>query len=193
MLHPVPKQAYLAELQARIEQNRWMVETVFMPLDQEARSRQPAPDEWSVDQCFQHLIVAFEGLSPNFIPALDKPESADSGGIFRPSFWPRRLNSIMFDPQKKFPTSKRYNPAETSEKTFYCNVLDQSLTRLDQLSKIVERAAQADLQTKCWFLFLRYNLGDILNYLVSHDELHIGQARRALETYKQEKKATNDG
>jgi hypothetical protein len=196
MLHAKPKQEYLAELQARIDHNRRLVETIFLPLDQEARSRQPAPGEWSVDQCFLHLLLTFEGYSPNYIAALDKPEPAGSDGIFRPSFWARRLNGMMFDPQKKYPTFKRYNPAETSEKTFYPDVLDRFQAQLDRLSNIVERAERADLQTMCWlfkFALLRYNLGDYLNYLVSHDELHIDQARRALAAYRQWKKTTDRG
>jgi uncharacterized damage-inducible protein DinB len=194
MLRSMPKRKYLAEIQARIHRNRRLVDSIFLPLDQEARSRQPAPGEWSVDQCFQHLLVTFEGYLPNYISALDKPEPAHSNGIFRPSFWARRLNGIMFDPQKKYPTLKRYNPAETSEKTFYPDVQDRFQAQLDRLSSMVEQAERADLQTMCWlikFALIRYNLGDYLNYLVSHDELHINQAKRALAAYKQEKETTN--
>jgi hypothetical protein len=52
---------------------------------------------------------------------------------------------------------------------------------------MIEQAVQADLQTKCWFfkgLPIRYNLGDYLNFFVSHDELHIDQAQRVLAAYR---------
>lgn len=50
------------------------------------------------------------------------------------------------------------------------------------------RSYSADLQTMVWFikwLLARYTLGDFLNHLVSHDELHIDQAQRALAAYEQ--------
>ena len=73
MIQPMPKEAFLTQLQARNQRNRELVEAMFLPLNQVQRSAQPAPGEWSVDQCFQHLVLAFEFLLPKFIQALGKP------------------------------------------------------------------------------------------------------------------------
>ena len=52
---------------------------------------------------------------------------------------------------------------------------------------MIEQAAQSDLHTKCWYfkkLLSRFNLGEYLYFFVSHDELHIDQAKRVLAAYE---------
>ncbi len=184
MLQPMPKHTYLTDLQARNQHNREVVERVFVPLDEAQRSWQPAPNEWSVDQCFQHLILAFEMYVHNTIAALNKPEPANADGSFRPSWWARRTLEWQFNPETKLATLKRTNPMAT----YSPDVLTRFLAQQDRLSAMIEQAAQADLQTMCWFfkgLPIRYNLGDYLNFFVSHDELHIDQAQRVLTAYGQ--------
>jgi hypothetical protein len=182
MLQSMPKQQYLADLQARNRHNRQVVETVFVPLDQEQRSWQPAPNEWSVDQCFQHLVIAFEWLSHNFIPALDNPEPPDADEIFRPSWLARRFMEKQFDPQSRFKTLKANNPTAV----YRAEILTRWLAQQARLEAMMEQAFEANLQTMCrvlkW-LPIRYNLGDYLKYYVAHDELHIDQARRTLAAH----------
>jgi len=184
MVKPMPKEAYIADLQARNRRNREVVETTFVPLSQAERGWQPAPNEWSVDQCFQHLVISFEWLSPNFIPALDIPEPPDSHGIYRPSLMSRIFHDWQFDPKSKFKTLKANNPAEAN----IPGSLTRWLAQQERLVGMIEKASGADLQTKCWvikYVPIRYNLGDYLNYYVSHDDLHIDQAQRVLAAYRQ--------
>jgi hypothetical protein len=176
------KEAYLADLQARNRRNREVVETTFVPLHQAQRSWQPAPGEWSVDQCFQHLVLAFNLYVHNVISALNKPEPPHADGAFRMSWWARRTLEWQFNPETKISTLKRVNP----EAAYSPDVFTRWLAQQDRLSAMIEQAPQADLQTKCWFfkgLPIRYNLGDYLNFFVSHDELHIDQAQRVLAAY----------
>lgn len=180
MIKQMPKQAYLAALQERNRHNRQVVESVFLPLDRVQRSWQPAPGEWSVDQCFQHLILAFEFWSRNIIAALDKPAPANADGIYRPSWWARRLIEWQFDPTNRLSTLNRFNP----KARYSPDVFTRFPAQQDRLGAMIEKAAGADLQTMCWFvkpLPIRNNLGDYLNFFVSHDELHIHQAQRVLE------------
>lgn len=175
-----PKQAYLEALQKRNRHNRQVVESLFLPLDRAQRSRQPATGEWSVDQCFEHLIRAFEFWSRNIIAALDKPEPAGADGVYRPSWWARRLNEWQFDPTNSLRTLGRFNPSEP----YIADVFTRFQAQQDRLGAMIEQATGADLQTMCWFvkpLPIRNNLGDYLNFFVSHDELHIHQAMRVLE------------
>jgi hypothetical protein len=184
MLQPMSKQAYLADLQARNRHNREVVETTFVPLNEAQRSWQPEPGEWSVDQCFQHLILAFELYIHNIIEALNKPEPANADGVFRPSWWARRMLEWQFNPETKISTLKRNNPLAT----YSPDVFPRWLAQEERLAAMIEQARQVDLQTMCWFfkgLPIRYNLGDYLNFYVSHDELHIDQAKRVLTAYKQ--------
>ncbi|MCB9006984.1 MAG: DinB family protein [Ardenticatenaceae bacterium] len=181
----MPKQEFLADLQARNRYNRQVVETVFVPLNKAQRSWQPEPGEWSMDQCFQHLIIAFEWLSLNFIPALNKPEPPDSDGIFRHSLLASLTMEKQFDPKRKGKTVKANNPTAV----YKAEVLTQWLDQQARLGVMIEQARDANLQTMCrvlkW-LPIRYNLGDYLRFYVSHDELHIDQAQRVLAAYEQQ-------
>jgi hypothetical protein len=121
----------------------------------------------------------------NTTAALNKPEPANANGMFRPSWWARRTLEWQFNPELKISTLKRTNPTAA----YSPDVLPRFLAQQDRLSTMIEQAAQADLQTMCWFfkgLPIRYNLGDYLNFLVSHDELHMDQAQRALAVYEQQ-------
>lgn len=189
MIQPMPREEYLADLQARNRRNREVVETTFLPLNRAQRSAQPAPGEWSVDQCFQHLVVAFEWLSPNFIPALDKPEPPDADGIFRPSWLARRFMEKQFDPKSDMKTLNANNPKAVYKAEILTHWLDQQA----RLEAIIEQAFSADLQTMCRVVKgipIRYSLGDYLKSYVAHDELHIDQAQRALAAYEQRGAAT---
>lgn len=184
MSNPVPKEAYLADLRERNRHNREVVETTFVPLNEAQRSWQPEPGEWSVDQCFQHLILGFELYVHNIAKALNKPDPANAGGTFRMSWWARRTLEWQFDPEKKLSTLKRNNPPAR----YSPDVFTRWLAQQERLASMIEQAHQADLQTMCWFfkgLPIRYNLGDYLNFFVSHDELHLDQARRVLAAYEE--------
>lgn len=179
----MPKQEYLADLEARNRHNRQVVETVLMPLNQAQRSWQPELGEWSVDQCFQHLVVVFEWLSPNFTSALNKPEPPNSDGTFRHSWLAGRFFQKQFDPQSSLPTLKSKNPTAV----YSPEILTRWLAQQARLSTMIEQAAQADLQTMCGIIKwvpLRYNLGDYLEFCVAHDELHMDQAQRALASHE---------
>jgi hypothetical protein len=188
MSKPVPKLAYLAELQARVDHNRRIVQTVFVPLGQDERGWQPAPGEWSVDQCYQHLILSFQHWLPDIEEALGKPERPDAAGLFRQSWWGRRLMGRIYEPKRKLKTKNQFVPENTS----YPDVFSRFRQQLDRLSAMIEQAAQADLQTMVWFhkeVLSRLNLGEHLAGFVAHDELHIDQARRALEAYERQAEA----
>ena len=189
MLKSMPKQEYLADLQARNRRNREIVEATFVPLNEAQRSWQPASTEWGVDQCFQHLVDSFNHFEPNTRAALDTPESAHSDGIFRPSWLTSKTMPATFAPTSSLRTLPRFNPAQTSS---HPEALAHWLAQNERLEGMIEQAARADLQTKCWYFkgLYRFRLGEFLYFFVSHDELHIDQAQRVLMAYGQD---TADG
>ena len=182
MMKSMPKQDYLADLQARNRRNREIVEATFVPLNEAQRSWQPAPSEWSVDQCFWHLVQSFENFAPNTTAALNKPEPPDFDGMFRPSWLTSRTLSASFKPTTNLRTLPRFNSATV----FHPEVLTRWLAQNDRLAAMIGQGVQADLQAKCWYFkgIYRFRLGEFLYFFVSHDELHIDQAQRALAAYE---------
>ena len=183
MAQTTTKQDFLNDLRARNDKTRQLVQTDFMPLSQAARSSQPAPNEWCVDQCFQHLVLAFNMFLPQAVKKLEKGKGAESDGVFKPSWLARRtFYRQLYSPSMKVKT----RPAVTPSEYYYPDVFDQFLAQKEQLSVMLEDAVNTDLQSRCWFYnLIPVNLGDYLEQFVMHDELHIDQAQRALAAYHQ--------
>jgi hypothetical protein len=182
------KQEFLNGLRARNDKVRQLVQTDFLPLSQAARSSQPAPNEWCVDQCFQHLVLAFEMFLPQAVKKLEKGKGAESDGVFIPSWLAsRNFYRQLYSPSMKVKTRPAVMPSEY----YYPDVFDQFLTQKEHLSAMLDDAVNADLRTRCYFFYVfPVNLGDYLEQFVMHDELHIDQAQRALAAYHQIKKGT---
>jgi hypothetical protein len=72
MSQTIAKHDFLNDLRTRNNNVRDLVQAEFVPLDQAARSTQPEPNEWCVDQCFQHLVLAFESFLPQAVGALKR-------------------------------------------------------------------------------------------------------------------------
>ena len=176
----ISREAYLDNLVARNRRNREIVDELFMPLTKEQRSWKPAPKEWSVDQCFQHLVTTFNSFLPNISQAMETQVPADSDGMFRPTWLVRRTWGWVYDPNVKSITLPGFKPPEP----YYSNVLTDFRTQQDRVDELIERSRDTDLQTRCWyFKIIPLNLGDYFLSFVAHDELHIDQARRVLEAY----------
>ena len=184
------KRDFLNDLRVRNDKIRQLVQTDFMPLSQSARSSQPEPNEWCVDQCFQHLVLAFEMFLPEAIKTLENAKGAESAEVFNPSWLARRtFYRQLFSPSKKVKT----RPAVIPSEYYYPDVFDQFLAQKERLSAMLENAVYADLQVRCWYYsVIPVNLGDYLEQFVMHDELHIDQAQRALAAYRQSRVESGD-
>ncbi|MFO7633361.1 MAG: DinB family protein [Caldilinea sp.] len=178
-----PKQAFLDDLLARNAANLALVQTTFAPLDRAARSTQPDPNEWCVDQCVEHLVLAFDLHLAHMLPLLERDAGVDSAETFTRS-WTARQNFYQkqFDPRNKAKTLPRVTPTDH----FYPDVYTRFAAQKERFTTILERTRKADLQRRGWFLrFLPVNVGDYLEMFVRHDELHIDQVQRALATHRQ--------
>jgi hypothetical protein len=183
MQHSFPKQAFLDDLLARNKANLELVQETFAPLDRAARSAQPEPGEWCVDQCLQHLALSFEMHLTHILPVLERDRSRDAAETFTRSWLARRnFYQKAFNPRTKTKTMDAVNPSDH----YYPDVYTQYAAQKKRAATLLERASQNNLQKSCWFLrMVPINLGDYLELLVRHDELHIDQAQRALAAYRQ--------
>jgi hypothetical protein len=183
MAQTTDKLGFLDDLRRRNDTNRQLVQTEFVPLGQAARSTQPEPNEWCVDQCFQHLVLTLESFLPQVVEALKRTEGANSAPEFKRSWFARRkIYRQLYNPSNKVRTLPQMTPSEH----YYPDIFQRFLAQKEHVSTLLEQAAQANLQTRCWFLkVVPINLGDYLEQFVMHDELHVDQAQRALAAYRQ--------
>lgn len=183
MQHSFAKQAFLDDLLARNAANLKLVQTTFARLDRDARSAQPEPGEWSIDQCIQHLVVAYDFHMGKCSPVLERATGRGTGDRFERS-WVARRNFYrrQFGPANKLNTMARTYPSDH----FYPEAYRHFAERRAAFAAAVQQARSADLQARAWFLWVTpINLGDYLEMFVRHDELHIDQAQRALAAYRQ--------
>jgi hypothetical protein len=181
--HSFPKQAFLDDLLAHNAPNLDLVQTTFAPLDRDPRSAQPEPGEWCVDQCIQHLVVAYDFHMGICSPVLKRAAGRGTHDRFKRS-WVAQRHAFrrLFEPETKVNTLARTNPSDH----FYPEAYQQFAERRAAFTAAVQQARSADLQARAWFLWITpINLGDYLELLVRHDELHIDQAQRALAAYRQ--------
>jgi hypothetical protein len=183
MQHSFPKQAFLDDLLARNAANLALVQTTFAPLDRDTRSTQPERGEWSVDQCIQHLVLAGKLQLAQLEPLLARDAGVNSAETFARSWLARRhIWRRQFDPRTKTKTMGKVTPSDH----FYPDVYLHFAAQKERVAALLQRASQNNLQKSCWYLRMApINVGDYLELLVRHDELHIDQAQRALAAYRQ--------
>jgi len=183
MQHSFAKQAFIDDLLARNAANLDLVQRTFAPLDRAARSAAPERDEWCVDQCMQHLVLACRIQLAYLEDVIKRDPGLDSAETFKRSWLARRsFYRKQLDPSSKTKTEVRVIPTEH----FYPNVYEEFTAQKERVTRLLEQARWADLQKRCWFMGKApINAGDYLEVMVGHDELHIDQAQRALAAYRQ--------
>jgi hypothetical protein len=144
----------------------------------------PNPDEWSVGQCLDHLILATTTYFPTF--------RAIQAGTKRPTGWERvPLLPSLFGPwlirllsperSAKVPAPAVFRPTES--------LVDPQIVRTfaatqQELVRFMAGTAPRDLDrivTSPASSFITYDLLDAYRIIVVHAQLHLQQARRVTE------------
>ena len=159
---------------------------IFGHLSKEQLNWKPNADQWSVAQCFEHLIVINTG---NF-PRLKKI----ARGEYQPSLKERLpllprffgsmiLKAVQPKAKRKFKADPRFEPASSAIgvdiiakfKAHQEEVIDyMKITKRLNLRKVIITSPVASFAT--------YSLLDAYKILVAHERRHMAQATRLMET-----------
>ena len=174
------KQAFFADLRARIAQHQAAVDTAFVPLSDAQLAWQPAANEWSVLQCLDHLNQTHRYYQAKIGRALTDPVPVTGDDSYRPSGWGGVYMAFALNPRFSFPVPDAIAPGAlaglTRETlTRYLAAQDDLLRTLDACAGVDLRATRIPIEKS-----VRFNLGDCLRILVYHDALHMRQARGVL-------------
>lgn len=178
----IPKETLLADLRTRIQDHVARVETHFAELDDEHLHWKPAPKEWSVLECFDHLALTFEYYRPKVTRALENPAPVAAGlDQYSPSRWGRFYMYFALNPRFSFPTADAITPASAAaiDRSVFGRYLESQaelLQRLDQVGAVDLSRTRVPIERG-----ISFNLGDIFKILVYHDEVHFLQAQRVVE------------
>jgi hypothetical protein len=159
----------------------------FGDLSPEQLNWKPAPDSWSVGQCFDHLITTH---SLN-LPILQQLKA----GSVKPSFWERYspfsgffgtilIRSMRPENLKKSKTSPKAEPS-TSEIDGHIveRFAAHQAELIDRIGNVpAEIDPERTIITSPLLSFVTYSLDDCFTILVVHGQRHLGQARRVTES-----------
>lgn len=175
---------FLSDLLARIQEHSSRVSETFAELDDAELAWRPAPKEWSVLECFEHLTLTFDYYRPRLAAALAAPvRTPPDGGPYAPSGWGRFYMFFSLNPRYSFPTAGAITPTSTVDRAVFAAYLE----RQAELVELIRGLGDVDL-TRTRIPIekgIHFNLGDVLKILVYHDEVHFLQAQRVTEALAQ--------
>jgi hypothetical protein len=162
------------------------VESEFGTLDAVRLNWKPGPDSWSIAQCIEHLIIS----NSKYIPVLE----AVLSDKHKMSFWEKNnpltnytgkqmiktLGPVMI---KKFQSPKLFQPSRSAIKSTIVNDFISHQEKLCTLfKKLNDPAFENIIITSPVAALLTLKLRDAMEIIVAHEERHLLQMKRLIET-----------
>ncbi len=159
---------------------------VFGNLDSEQLNWKPSAEEWSVAQCFEHLIVTNTG----YFPVIKKI----AGGQHKPAFKERLpllprafgsivLNAVQPEAQRKFKAVPKFQPSNSA---IQGDIITKFQAEQEDLVKHMKMTEGLELRkiviTSPVMSFMTYSLWDAYRIMVAHERRHMVQAKRVMDT-----------
>jgi hypothetical protein len=171
----------LAALEAIGEEAR----ETFGGLSAEQLNWKPGADEWSVGQCFEHLIKT----NRSFFPTLEQLARGErKGGTwerlspFSGFFGRMVLKSVAPESARKFKAPRGLRPSASAVDSA---VVEQFTVQQGELAELMRATADLDLKrtvvTSPISGFVTYSLLDAFRIVVMHERRHFAQALRVKE------------
>lgn len=162
------------------------VRTQIAILPVEALRVRAAHDKWNILECFAHLNAYTDYYLPRIELAIHKAKARKWGTVpeLKPT-WSGKRAVASVDPvnidvkRKKAP--KRFNFANVSLGE---EEIKRFIISLEKLSRSIQAAREINLNkpkiSVSQVSFFDLNLGDLLQYLVTHSRRHVLQAQRLI-------------
>lgn len=175
-------------LSAFIEEARAITQEAqeaFGHLNTEQLNWKPAPEEWSVAQCFDHLIVTNTGYLPLIKKIADgqyKPSFRERMPLLPRAFGSIVLNAVQPEAQRKFKAVPKFQPSSSA---IQGDILARFTTHQEDLVKHMRMTEEVDLRriiiTSPVMSLMTYSLWDTYKILVAHERRHMAQAKRVMD------------
>ncbi|TVR89288.1 MAG: DinB family protein [Saprospirales bacterium] len=179
----------LSDLVADTRQMIKTTERDFGTLSEEDLLMKPSPDKWSIAECLEHLNLFADYYHPAITKAMeqagpgrtsDEFKTGMVGNFFAKSMLPKKRGMKLGSPGDK-------NPAKTGLPE---NVLKRFLNHQKEMLTILGKARKHDLNKIKVALsvstLIKFKLGDVLRIVIYHNQRHVLQAVRVLDTLNSE-------
>lgn len=177
----VDKDLLLDMLEDRVNAHLEDAVRVYQNMTSELLLKPAADGGWSIAQCLEHLNRYGDYYIPLIRQGLGRQSRCVQGGVFTSGFigsWFTR----MMDPdtgQKKIKAFRDYKPGRELDAHA---VVAEFIRQQEMLLTCLQWARKADLNIPripvSIMKWLKLKLGDVLQFVIAHDERHIRQARR---------------
>ena len=158
--------------------------TTFGHLSPSQLNWKPAPERWSVAQCFEHLITSNKG----YLPIIDNVLAG-----YKRTFWqsmpvlPGLMGKLLvksMDPAstRKVKAPKRFQPAQSDISGSVINdFVDQQKQLVDKMKATEHLDLEKIVITSPVAGAVIYSLMDAYRLIVVHEQRHFQQAKRVIE------------
>ena len=176
----------LTEIRTGLESVARDVEATFGSLDARQLNWRPDAAQWSVAQCFEHLLATNRMMSQAGEDALSG--RASKSIWLRLPFWPRIFGPLIVRSQapaatRKYKTSPQATPASSDiSPDVIPRFIEQNRQLITRVQTIDERAAAKVIMASPFATFVTYSVLDGWRLLFTHDRRHIEQARRVMRS-----------
>jgi hypothetical protein len=185
MTHPDYTKLSLAATATATEEIAREVQSEFGRFSTQQLNWKPDPQRWSVAQCLQHLITSNELMVRDGQPALDSvnrtlwqrvsPFSGMFGRLLIRSQGPRVT--------RKYSTSPEATPAASGlSNDIVQRFVDQHTELAKWMRALREDDARGAIMTSPFVKLITYSVLDGCRLMASHDQRHVGQARRVTQS-----------
>lgn len=173
----------LSKLISEIEKISENAQNTFGSFSTGQLNWRPAPESWSVGQCFEHLIKT----NRMFFPELEKIKSGGRKNSFWENYSPltgffgRMLTKSMQKDERKYKTSTAVTPPSEIQ----ADIIEQFSKHQTELIQMIRELENADWKktvvTSPFLKIATYNLTDGFNIVIEHERRHFRQAERVLQ------------
>ena len=174
----------LAEVTTSLGEIARDAEATFGALKAEQLNWRPAPEQWSVGQCFEHLLTANEQM----MVAADAALNGTARSVWqRLPVLPGVFGKALIRSQAPTATKKYTAPAiaRPSLTDIAPDVIgrfvEQHRNLIRRAGALDERRAARAIMTSPFIRFITYSVLDGWRLIVAHDRRHFEQARRVTE------------
>lgn len=174
----------MAEIADAVHEIAEEARITFGALDQRQLNWRPDEKQWSVAQCFEHLVTANDLLVEGAKSAIRNPPASMWQRL---PLWPAMFGKLMIESQvPREPSSRRYTAPAIARPM--SNVAGDIIQRFGAQHREIEAwarqldagAASRAIMISPFAKVVTYSVLDGLRLLVAHDRRHFEQARRVM-------------
>jgi uncharacterized damage-inducible protein DinB len=188
MMKPVDKNQLLDSLESKVESHLQHAIQVYQNLEPVQLLSPAANGGWSIAQCLDHLNSYGHFYLPQIQSGLARATGKPASATFQ-STWLGSYFTRSMDPQtgkKKYKALKGHIPlANLDAAVVVAGFIQQQETLLTYLAQCRQadlNAIKVPLSLSRW---IKLRLGDVLQFLIAHNERHVQQADRNLALVKE--------